>query len=142
VFAARSFLYSCVLLVQRAAVSRGPGDSKWNRGKRRASAAPNARCAKRPENLRVVRARISDGLGTRQSASCAATAGKNADKWASNIYLSVVSKIVTFRGATRSDRGPAAAGYVANAAAAAENEALLRAAEKIFLEALVEERHE
>jgi len=94
-----------VQLVQRAAVCRGPGDSTFNRGKRRAPAAPNTRCANRPGDLRTVQARISTGLGTRQAASCEATAGKSADKWASNILSSAVSRTVTHRGATRSDRG-------------------------------------
>ncbi|OSX71490.1 hypothetical protein BU14_0527s0003 [Porphyra umbilicalis] len=42
VFAASSFLESVVRLVQRAAVSRDPGDAAFNRGKRRASTTPNA----------------------------------------------------------------------------------------------------
>ena len=84
VFAADSFLESCVRLVKRAAVSRGPGDSAFNLGKRRAPAPANARCAKRPSDMRTPRARAAAGMGTRQSAAFAATASANADKWASN----------------------------------------------------------
>jgi len=139
VFAADSFLESCVRLVKRAAVSRGPGDSAFNRGKRRAPAPANARCAKRPSDLRTTRARAAAGMGTRQSAAFAATASANADKWASNIYLAAVSKIRRYRAGPGFSTGPAAAAAAADAAAAAENEALLGTGEATCLESLLED---
>jgi len=139
VYAVGSFLESYVRLVQREAVSRGPGESAFNRGKRRASAAPNARCAKRPSDMRTARAREAAGLGTRQSDFCAATSSTNADKWATNVYLAAVSNIVTYRAGPGYAAGPAAAASAAEAAAAAENEALLERAEATCLDALLEE---
>jgi len=139
VFAAESFLESCVRLVERTAVSRGPGDLVFNRGKRWASAAADARCAKRPEDLRTARARIAAGRGTRQSAACAATSRANADKWASNVYRAAVCKIATYRAGPGLAGGAAAAASAAEAAAVAENQALLERAEAICLEALLED---
>jgi len=139
VFAAGSFLESCVRLVERAAVSRGPGDLAFNRGKRRASAAADARCAKRPDDLRTARARIAAGRGTRQSAACAATSRANADKWASNVYRAAVCKIASYRAGPGLAGGAAAAASAAEAAAVAENQALLERAEAICLEALLED---
>lgn len=128
-------------LVQRAAVSRGPGDAAFNRGKRRASATPNARCAKRAGDLRTVRARVEAGLGTRQSAACAVTADTNAEKWANNVYLAAVCKITTYRDSPRSALGPAAAAEAVDVVATAENEALLQRSEDICMEALLEDWH-
>jgi len=139
VLAAGSFLESCVRLLERAAVSRGPGDLAFNRGKRRASAAADALCAKRPDDLRTARARIAAGRGTRQSAACAATSRANADKWASNVYRAAVCKIATYRAGPGLADGAAAAASAAEAVAAAENQALLERAEAICLEALLEE---
>ena len=125
--------------MKRAAVSRGPGDSAFNRGKRRAPAPTNARFAKRPSEMRTTRARAAAGLGTRQSAACAATASANAEKWASNIYLAAVSKIARYRAGPGFSTGPTAAAAVAEAAAAAEIEALLGTAEETCSEALLED---
>jgi len=141
VFSAGSFLDSCVRLVQRAAVSRGQSDAKFNRRKRRASATPNARCAKRAGDLRIVRARVEAGLRTRQSAVCAVTADANADKWANNVYLAAVCKITTYRASPRSALGPAAAAEAVDVVATAENKALLQRAEDTCMEALLEDRH-
>ena len=51
VFAAPTFLSSCVRLVERAAIGRAPGSEAFNRGKRRATASPGARSAKRACDL-------------------------------------------------------------------------------------------
>jgi len=141
VFAAGSFLESCVRLLQRAAVNRDPGNAAFNRGKRRPSATPNARCAKRAGDLRTVRARVEAGLGTRQSAVCAVTADTNAEKWANNFYLAAVCEITTYRDSPRSAPGPAAAAEAVDVVATAENEALLQRAEDICMEALLEDWH-
>ena len=139
VLAAGSFLESCVRLVQRAAVGRGPGDAAFNRGKRRAPAAPNARCAKSLSVMRTTRARPATGVSTRQSAACVATEGANAEKWATNVYLAAVVKIGNYRTGTTSAAGASAEVSAAEAAAAAENEALLERAEGTILEALLED---
>lgn len=93
VYAAGSFLESIVRLVQRSAVSRGTGGAAFNRGKRRASAASNARCAKRPGDLRIARDREAAGLEARQSAVCMASAIANTAKWSVSAHLAAVTKI-------------------------------------------------
>jgi len=135
VLAAGFCLDSCVRLMRRAAVGRGPGDAAFNRGKRRAPAAPNARCARRPSDMRTTRARAAAGFSTRQSA---AKTGANADKWATNVYLAVV-KIGNYRAGTTSAAGASAELSAAEAAAAVENEALLERAEATCLEAFIED---
>jgi len=139
VLAAGSFLESCVWLVERAAVSRGPGDISFNRGKRRASAAADARCAKRPDDLRTARARIAACRGTCQSAACAATSRANADKGASIVYRAAVCKIATYRAGPGLSLEAAAAESEVDAVAAAKNQALPERAEAICPEALLEE---
>jgi len=141
VFAVGFFLESCVRLVQRAAVCRGPGDVALNRGKRRASATPNERCAKRAGVLRTVGARVEAVLDTRQSAACAVTADTNAEKWANNVYLAAVCKITTYRASPRSALGPAAAAEAVDVVATAKNEALLHRAEDVCMEVLLEDWH-
>ena len=126
-------------LVQRAAVSRGPGDVALNRGKRRAPATPNERCAKRAGVLRTVGARVEAGLDTRQPAACAVTADTNAEKWANNVYLAAVCKNTTYRASPRSALGPAAASGAVDVVATAENEALLHRAEDSCMEVLPED---
>jgi len=125
--------------MKRAAVSRGPGDSAFNLGKRRAPAPANARCVKRPSDMRTTRARAAAGLGTRQPSACAAAASANAEKWASNIYLSAVSKMARYRAGPGFSTGPTAAAAVAEAAAAAEIEALLGTAEETCSEVLLKD---
>ena len=141
VFAASSFLESVVRLVQRAAVSRDPGDAAFNRGKRRASTTPNARCAKSAGDLPTVRARVETGFGTRQSAESAVTAHTSAKKWDNNVYLAAVYKITTYLASPRSALGPAAAAEAVGVVATGENEALLQQAEDICMKALLEDWH-
>jgi len=119
-------------------VERGPADATFNRGKSRAPAAPSARCAKRPSDMRTTRARAAVGVSRRQSAACEATAGANADKLAKNVNLAVV-KIGNYSAGTTSAAGASAEVSAAEAAAAAESEALLQRAEATSLEALLED---
>ena len=120
----------------------GPGDSAYNRGKRRAPGSPDARCSKRSGDVQTARARVAAGLGTRQSPACADAETVNADKWSSNVYVAAVCKIATNRAGSESTTGPtavaSAAASVAEAAVTAENLQLLEEADTMCFEALHE----
>lgn len=107
VFAAETFLGFCMRLVQRAAVSRGPGDAAFNLGKRRAPAAANARCATRAGDMRTTRARVAAGTATGQSAACVERASEDMAKWASDVHAAAVTKVAARRHRVGAAAGPA-----------------------------------
>jgi len=130
---------SCVRLVERAPVSRGPGNLAFNRGKRRATAAVDARCAKKLNDLRTARDQIGYCRGARQSTACAATSLANAENWASNVYQAAVGMITTYRAGAALANKAAVAISAAEAAVAAETQALLERAEEACMKALLQE---
>ena len=67
-------------LVERATIGRAPGSEAFNRGKRRATASPGARSAKRACDLRTNRGREAAGVSSEQSAACEARAAEDGDK--------------------------------------------------------------
>lgn len=105
-YTADTFLESCLDYVKRMSVSRAPGAAAHNHGKRRKSAQPDARCAKRVDDKRTGAGRALAGAPRLVSDSCAEKELEDGTKWARDNLALAVRRIEAYR---RSVRGTSAA---------------------------------
>lgn len=126
-----TFLERCVRLLLKSAVVCGEDQSGFKRGKRRLSAAPEARRATKEPDMRTTRAKVAAGSSPGESAACIEKRAVKMDKWADNVVTAASTKIAAHR--RRQNK------KTANGIHSAETEsALMAAAEEECLGLLLE----